>query len=88
MSATDSRTDGARRLGAGAVAIPYNVVVMVIAIVVAIPLWLINGIWQIVVGSPLLAENSRIGYILYTAQANIQAAVTGRGDLEWWYFTR
>lgn len=88
MAHTDTRADGARRIIVGIVAIPYNVLVILLALLLAIPFWLINGLWQVIRGKPLLAENSRIGYVLYTAQGNIQAVVAGRGELRWWFFTR
>lgn len=82
------RTDAATRLAVGLVALPYNLLVIVVALLLAVPLYVLNNLWVLVFGRPLLSGNSRLGFVLYTAQANVQSVVTGRGDLRWWYFSR
>ena len=78
-----ARSDGARRLALGVVVIPYMAVAIAVLLGVGIPVWLLNNLWQTIFGSPLLMENSRLGYWFYWTQNNLQAVITGRGDVEW-----
>ena len=74
------RTAGVRRLIIGIVGLPLMLIVMAVLFIVAIPVWFINNLWQIVFGSPLTSENSRLGYYWYVAQSNIQYIISGRGE--------
>ncbi|ELZ96592.1 hypothetical protein [Haloferax sulfurifontis] len=78
-----ARTDAARRLLLGTVVIPYMVAALAVLIVAGIPVWLLNNLWAVATGTPLLGENSRVGYYLYWAQNNLQAVVSGRGEVRW-----
>lgn len=78
----DTRTEGVRRLIIGLVGLPVMLIVMAVLFIIAVPVWLINNLWQIIVGSPLTAENSRLGYYFYWAQSNVQYVISGRGDFE------
>ncbi|WP_158546610.1 hypothetical protein [Haloferax sp. Atlit-4N] len=44
---------------------------------------MLNNLWAVATGTPLLGENSRVGYYLYWAQNNLQAVVSGRGEVRW-----
>jgi hypothetical protein len=74
--------DAVRRLLVGALLIPVLLVVMAVLFMAGLVVWLVNNGWALLVGSPLFAENSRVGYYFWWAQSQIQHIMTGRGDLE------
>lgn len=78
-----TRTDGARRLLYGLIVIPYSVLLLAVLLVVGVPLWLLNNLWAVLTGTPLLRGNNRLGFAMYVAQNNIQAVLSGRGDVQW-----
>ena len=83
MADTASRGEGLRRLLVGLLLIPYMVLALVVILPVGLVLWIANNLWQIIVGAPLVGENSRIGYYLYWIQSNIQFVISGRGEAQW-----
>jgi hypothetical protein len=72
--------EGAKRLALGIVGIPYTILVSFVLMVLGVGLWLVNNAWELVLGSPLLGENTRVGYYLYWSQNNFQAIMSGRGE--------
>jgi hypothetical protein len=78
-----SRMDAVRRLALGIIVIPVYGLLLLALLVIAIPAWIVNNLFAVATGNGLLAENSRLGYAIHVSQSNIQAAVTGRGQIEW-----
>jgi hypothetical protein len=78
-----SRRDGLSRLAVGLVVIPVYGLLLVALLLLAIPVWLVSTLFEIVLGRPPFGRNNRLGYAIYTSQANIQHAVSGRGRIEW-----
>lgn len=84
----DGRLGAIRQLLLGVVVIPYSVALFVALVVVGILVWVLNSLWMLVTGSALVSGNSRLGYALYVAQNNLQAVITGRGEVVWVPFSR
>jgi hypothetical protein len=78
-----SRVVAARRLLLGLVVIPTYGALLIVLLLLAIPIWLLNNSVAVLTGSGLFSGNSRLGYAIYSSQNNIQAVVTGRGQIEW-----
>lgn len=84
MSTSEStRRDGLEKLAVGLIGLPLNLLLLVVLLPLFALVWLLNNSVLLLTGRRIWKGDSRLGFLLFFAQRNLQALTTGRGEFEW-----
>lgn len=81
--AEEDRMTGAKKLFIGIVYIPLMLLMFVSLVILMAIAWKINVLSIILREEAVFKGDSRLGYLMYWSQRNIQFLTTGRGEFEW-----